>query len=375
MIGQLEAGLLDIDDGVQIIVHGLDGEVYIAPPPEILETYRDAIASREKMLARYDGMIDKPAITKDHVKIELVVNGGLAMDIEGMHRTGASGVGLFRTEFQFMISKTLPRVRPQVKFYKSIIDAASEKPVTFRTLDIGGDKEVSFLKRDSEENPAIGWRAIRIGLDRPGLLRYQLRALITAAAGMTLSVMFPMITTVDEFMRAKGILEKELNRHRRNNRPMPIDIKVGTMLEVPSLVWQLDELLPLVDFISVGSNDLMQFFYASDRENPKLNNRYDTLSPPSLKMLRFIVNKCSEKNVPLTLCGEIAGSTIGALALLAIGFRRLSIAPAAIGPVKMMIRSLNLGDTERFGNELLSLSDQSIRSNFEAFARENDVII
>jgi len=176
-------------------------------------------------------------------------------------------------------------------------------------------------------------------------------------------------------MRAKGILEKELNRHRRNNRPMPIDIKVGTMLEVPSLVWQLDELLPLVDFISVGSNDLMQFFYASDRENPKLNNRYDTLSPPSLKMLRFIVNKCSEKNVPLTLCGEIAGSTIGALALLAIGFRRLSIAPAAIGPVKMMIRSLNLGDTERFGNELLSLSDQSIRSNFEAFARENDVII
>ena len=375
MIGQLEAGLLDIDDGVQIIVHGLDGEDYIAPPPEILETYRDAIASREKMLARYDGMIDKPAITKDHVKIELVVNGGLAMDIEGMHRTGASGVGLFRTEFQFMISKTLPRVRPQVKFYKSIIDAASEKPVTFRTLDIGGDKEVSFLKRDSEENPAIGWRAIRIGLDRPGLLRYQLRALITAAAGMTLSVMFPMITTVDEFMRAKGILEKELNRHRRNNRPMPIDIKVGTMLEVPSLVWQLDELLPLVDFISVGSNDLMQFFYASDRENPKLNNRYDTLSPPSLKMLRFIVNKCSEKNVPLTLCGEIAGSTIGALALLAIGFRRLSIAPAAIGPVKMMIRSLNLGDTERFGNELLSLSNQSIRSNFEAFARENDVII
>ena len=184
-----------------------------------------------------------------------------------------------------------------------------------------------------------------------------------------------MITTVDEFKLAKAILEKELSRHQRNNRPMPADIKVGTMLEVPSLVWQLDELLPLVDFISIGSNDLMQFFYASDRENPKLSNRYDILSPPSLNMLRFIVDKCSAQNVPLTLCGEIGGRTVGALALLAIGFRRLSIAPAAIGPVKMMIRSLNLGDIERFVNELLSRSDHSIRSEIRAFARDHDVRI
>lgn len=373
MLGQVEKGLLDIDEGVRIIVHGLDGEVYIAPPPDILESYRDAIADRAKLLARYDDLSDKPAVTLDGVEIDLAINGGLAMDIQGMHRTGASGVGLFRTEFQFMISETLPRIHPQAEFYKSIIDAADDKPVTFRTLDIGGDKEVSFLKRDHEENPALGWRAIRIALDRPALLRYQLRALITAAAGTTLNVMFPMITNVGEFKLAKSILEKELKRHKKNNRPVPSGINVGTMLEVPSLVWQLDELLPLVDFISVGSNDLMQFFYASDRDNPKLSNRYDTLSPPSLNMLKFIVDKCADHDVPLTLCGEIGGRTVGALALLALGFRKLSIAPAAVGPVKMMIRSLNLSSVEPYLAELLSRSDHSIRDELKTFAKDHDI--
>ncbi len=375
MIGQIDENILDLDEGEQIIVHGLDGEVYVNPPPEILESYRDTIAARAKLLARYDDMRDKPVITKDGVEIELVVNGGLTMDIEGMHRTGASGVGLFRTEFQFMISKTLPRIHPQAEFYKSIIDAAEGKPVTFRTLDIGGDKEVSFLKRDNEDNPALGWRAIRIALDRPALLRYQLRALITAAAGTTLNVMFPMITNVVEFKLAKSILEKELSRHEQNNRPMPTDVKVGTMLEVPSLVWQMDELLPLVDFVSIGSNDLIQFLFASDRGNPKLSNRYDTLSPPALKMLKHIVDKCDEYDTPLTLCGEIGGKSVGALALLALGYRRLSVAPAAIGPVKMMIRSLNLGQAEEFIEELLSRSEPNIRTELKAFARANEVRI
>ncbi len=375
MIGQIDENILDLDDGEQIIVHGLDGEVYVNPPPEILESYRDTIAARAKLLARYDDMRDKPVITKDGIEIELVINGGLAMDIEGMHRTGATGVGLFRTEFQFMISKTLPRINPQAEFYKSIIDAADGKPVTFRTLDIGGDKEVSFLKRDNEDNPALGWRAIRIALDRPALLRYQLRALITAAAGTTLNVMFPMITNVAEFKLAKSILEKELSRHKQNNRPMPTEVKVGTMLEVPSLVWQMDALLPLVDFISIGSNDLMQFFYASDRDNPKLSNRYDTLSPPALKMLKYISDKCSEHEIPLTLCGEIGGKTLGALALLALGYRRLSVAPAAIGPVKMMIRSLDIGQAEDFIEELVSRSEPNIRAELRTFARTNGVRI
>jgi phosphotransferase system enzyme I (PtsP) len=375
MIGQVEEGLLYIDEGVRMIVHGLDGEIYVAPPPEILESYRDAIADRAELLATYEGLRDRRAITKDGVEIDLVVNGGLAIDIQGMHRTGANGIGLFRTEFQFMISETLPRIKLQAEFYKSIIEEAGDKPVTFRTLDIGGDKDVSFLKREKEDNPALGWRAIRIALDRPALLRYQLRALITASAGTTLNVMFPMITNVAEFKKARSILDKELERHRKNKRPMPTDIKVGTMMEVPSLVWQLDHLLPLVDFISIGSNDLMQFFYASDRDNPKLNNRYDTIAPPALNMLKFIIEKCDHYNVPLTLCGEIGGKAIGALALIAIGFRRLSVAPAAIGPVKMMIRSLDLSTIEPFVDNLLSRSDQSVRHALEDFASANNIRI
>ena len=375
MIGQVEEGLLYIDEGVRMIVHGLDGEIYVAPPPEILESYRDAIADRAELLATYEGLRDRRAITKDGVEIDLVVNGGLAIDIQGMHRTGANGIGLFRTEFQFMISETLPRIKLQAEFYKSIIEEAGDKPVTFRTLDIGGDKDVSFLKREKEDNPALGWRAIRIALDRPALLRYQLRALITASAGTTLNVMFPMITNVAEFKKARSILDKELERHRKNKRPMPTDIKVGTMMEVPSLVWQLDHLLPLVDFISIGSNDLMQFFYAGDRDNPKLNNRYDTIAPPALNMLKFIIEKCDHYNVPLTLCGEIGGKAIGALALIAIGFRRLSVAPAAIGPVKMMIRSLDLSTIEPFVDNLLSRSDQSVRHALVDFASANNIRI
>lgn len=375
MIGQLEGAILDIDEGVQILVHGLDGEVYLSPPPEILESYRDTIAARTELLASYDNLRDRRAITKDGTEIELVVNGGLEMDIEGMHRTGAAGVGLFRTEFQFMISETLPRIQPQAEFYKSIIDAAEGKPVTFRTLDIGGDKEVSFLKKEKEENPALGWRAIRIALDRPALLRYQLRALLTGAAGNTLNVMFPMITTLEEFKLAKAILDKEIERHKKNNRILPTRINVGTMLEVPSLVWQLDHLLPIVDFISIGSNDLMQFFFASDRENPRISSRYDPLSPPALNMLKLIVTKCSEHNVPLTLCGELGGKAISALALIAIGFRRLSVAPAAIGPVKMMIRGVDLGVLEAFVDDLLSRSHGSIRDDLITFAREHNVRI
>lgn len=375
MIGQVEQAVMDIEEGVQIVVHGLEGAIYVAPPPEILESYRDAIADRQELLASYEGLRDKRAITKDGVEIDLVVNGGLAIDIQGMHRTGANGVGLFRTEFQFMISETLPRIQPQAEFYRSIIEEAGDKTVTFRTLDIGGDKDVSFLKREKEDNPALGWRAIRIALDRPALLRYQLRALITAAEGTTLHVMFPMITNVAEFKKAKSILDKELERHRKNNRPMPKDIKVGTMLEVPSLVWQLDHLLPLVDFVSIGSNDLMQFFYAGDRDNPKLNNRYDTIAPPALNMMKHIVDKCAQYDVLLTLCGEIGGKTIGALALLAIGFRRLSVAPAAVGPIKMMIRSLNLSDVEPYMQELLSRSDHSLSGALETFARDHNIKI
>jgi len=379
MVGQMEEALLEVAEGENVIINGIDGVVYFSPPPEILQSYRENIESRNVMLAEYEQLRDKPARTLDGVDVELLVNAGLTIDMDGLKRSGASGVGLFRTEFQFMVSASLPRVGPQAEFYRDILDLAEGKPVVFRTLDIGGDKPVSFLKRDDEANPALGWRAIRIAFDRPALLRYQVRALLNAAAGRELNIMFPMISDVSEFKMAKAILHKEIDRqekrHKGNKDALPKNIRVGTMLEVPALIWQLDNLLPLLDFVSVGSNDLMQFFFACDRENPKLAGRYDPVSPPALLMLKSIVDKCNDYDVPITLCGEIGGKPITALALLAIGFRRLSIAPASVGPVKMMIRSMDLSSVEPYLESLLSRSDHSLRGLLTTFARDHGIKI
>lgn len=375
MVGQMEDALRAVAEGEQVIINGIEGIVYFSPPPEVLQSYQESIHSRNVLLAEYDALRDLPATTKDGVEIELLVNAGLSIDMDGLKRTGAAGVGLFRTEFQFMVSATLPRVGPQAEFYRDILDAADGKPVVFRTLDIGGDKPVSFLKRDDEANPALGWRAIRIAFDRPALLRYQVRALLIAAEGRELNIMFPMISDVSEFKMARNILDKEINRQKKRKGPMPKNIRVGTMLEVPALIWQLDNLLPLLDFISIGSNDLLQFFFACDRENPKLAGRYDPISPPVLKMLKFIVDKCNDHKVPITLCGEIGGKPVIALALLAIGFRRLSIAPAYVGPVKMMIRSLDLAGAEAFIAGLLSRSDHSLRGLLTDFAKDHGIKI
>ncbi|MCF6215244.1 MAG: phosphoenolpyruvate--protein phosphotransferase [Emcibacter sp.] len=377
MVGQMEEALLEVAEGENVIINGIDGVVYFSPPPEILQSYRENIESRNVMLAEYEQLRDKPARTLDGVDVALLVNAGLTIDMDGLKRSGASGVGLFRTEFQFMVSASLPRVGPQAEFYRDILDLAEGKPVVFRTLDIGGDKPVSFLKRDDEANPALGWRAIRIAFDRPALLRYQVRALLNAAAGRELSIMFPMISDVSEFKMARAILNKEIDRQEKrykgNKDALPKNIRVGTMLEVPALIWQLDNLLPLLDFVSVGSNDLMQFFFACDRENPKLAGRYDPVSPPALLMLKSIVDKCNDYNVPITLCGEIGGKPITALALVAIGFRRLSIAPASVGPVKMMIRSMDLSSVEPYLESLLSRSDHSLRGLLTTFARDHDI--
>lgn len=375
MVGQMKDALLAVAEGERVIVNGIAGIVYFSPPPEILQSYQESIQSRNVLLAEYDALRDLPATTQDGVEVELLVNAGLSIDMEGLKRTGAEGVGLFRTEFQFMVSASLPRVGPQAEFYRAILDAADGKPVTFRTLDIGGDKPVSFLKRDDEANPALGWRAIRIAFDRPALLRYQVRALLKASEGRELNIMFPMISDVSEFKMARAILDKEIDRQKRRKSPLPKNIRVGTMLEVPALIWQLDNLLPLLDFISIGSNDLLQFFFACDRENPKLAGRYDPISPPALMMMKSIVDKCRDHNVPITLCGEIGGRPITALALLAIGFRRLSMTPASVGPVKMMIRSLDLAGVEAYMAGLLSRSDHSLRGLLTAFARDHGIKI
>lgn len=373
MIGRVE-GITDLlEAGDAVIADGDTGEVYALPSPEIVDSYSEKARFRAKRQAQFRELHDKPAVTKDGIDVSLTINAGLMVDLPHLHEAGADGIGLFRTELQFLIASAMPKLSEQRAFYTEVLDEAGDKPVTFRTLDVGGDKVLPYLAHGKEENPALGWRAIRIALDRPGLLRYQLRALLQAAAGRNLRLMFPMVAQVSEFQAARELLEKELTRLDRLGQPKPLDIKVGSMLEVPSLAWQLDALLPLVDFISIGSNDLLQFFFASDRGNPRVGDRYDLLSPAVLSFLQHVVAQCGVHDVPVSLCGEMAGRPLEAMTLVALGFRTLSIPPAAVGPVKAMILELDAGKLADFVNERLSLPDSSLRSQLAEFAFDNKI--
>ena len=274
-----------------------------------------------------------------------------------------------------MVRSEFPDVDAQAWLYGRVLDLADGRPVTFRTLDVGGDKVLPYIDSFGDENPAMGWRAIRIGLDRPAMLRRQLRAMILAANGRPLSIMFPMIAEVTELMRARHLLDLEIDRAKRRGQAVPERLRVGVMFEVPALAWQLDSLLPHVDFISVGTNDLLQFLYAADRGNSRLAGRYDSLSPALLRLLHFVVNKVRPAGVDIAVCGEMAGRPVEALALLAIGVRSLSMSPGAIGPVKAMIRSLDLNDAVGFMSSALAQPDRPLRETLRLFAADHAIEI
>jgi phosphotransferase system enzyme I (PtsP) len=376
-VGRAEAILDNIDQGDAIIVDGDAGDVYIRPTSDIIDAYSEKARFRARKQEQYQAIRKEPSVTLDGEPVALYVNAGLQVDLRHLDESGAEGIGLFRTELQFMVAAKLPSLKDQIELYTAVLDTAGEHPTVFRTLDIGGDKMLPYMDVAAfkEENPALGWRAIRIGLDRPALLRHQLRALLTAAAGRSLRVMFPMVAEVAEFRRARALVDKELARLKKFGHPAPAHLEIGTMLEVPSLVWQLDTLLPLVDFVSVGSNDLMQFLFAVDRGNSRVSNRYDLLSPAVLGFLRFIVQKCRAHNVPVTLCGEMSGKPLEAMALVGLGFRRISMSPAAIGPVKMMVRSLKAETLEAYMEGLYGLPDASVREQLTDFAQDHGVTI
>jgi phosphotransferase system enzyme I (PtsP) len=370
-VGQIDNATGIVDPGDAIIVDGAMGHVYVRPSADVEKNYADRVRLRASRQAQYAELRKKPTVTKDGEKITLLVNAGLLVDLPHIAETGAAGIGLFRTELQFMVAAELPRAAEQLRLYRQVLDAAEDRPVTFRTLDIGGDKVLPYMRfEEEEENPALGWRAIRLGLDRPGLLRTQIRALLDAAAERELRIMFPMVTTVDEFDQAKALVEKELTHLRRHGHTLPERVHVGVMVEVPALLYQLDELLKRVDFLSVGSNDLMQFMFAADRSNTRLANRFDPVSPPLLRALKEIVDKGRAANKPVTLCGELASQPIGALALIAIGYRSMSLAASAVGPVKAMLLDLDARKAAAAIQPLLdgAGSREPLRKTLESFA-------
>ncbi len=348
------------DPGDAVIVDGSTGDLHIRPLPDMEAAYAERVRLRARRQQQYQALRDRPCVTKDGEEMTLLLNAGLSVDLPHIVDTGAAGIGLFRTELQFMVAPNFPRTSEQYALYRSVLDAAGDKPVTFRTLDIGGDKVLPYMRNVEEENPALGWRAIRLGLDRPGLLRTQLRALLRAAGNRALKIMFPMIATVQEFDQAKELVEKELTHLRRHGHKLPAQVEVGSMVEVPSLLYQLDELLQHVDFLSVGSNDLVQFLYAVDRGNPRVSNRFDSLSVPVLRALKDIADKSREYKKPVTLCGELASQPIGALALAAIGYRSFSVTASAVGPVKALLLDLDCRKATAFLSPLIEGSNSSV---------------
>jgi phosphotransferase system, enzyme I, PtsP len=373
VVGRVEDASSRIEAGDIVIVDGVHAQVMVRPSEDIYQSVAATVEAQARRRAIYDSLRSAPSVTRDGVPVKLLLNAGLPIDLPQLRATGAEGIGLFRTEIPFMVRDSFPNVEDQTEFYRSVFEQAEGSTVVFRTLDIGGDKVLPYLAHAVEDNPAMGWRAIRIGLDRPAMLRQQLRALIRAAEARPLFVKFPMIAEIAELEQARAILEMELARAAKEERILPAVIKTGVMLEVPALLWQLPALCERVDFLSIGTNDLVQFLFACDRGNPRLADRYDPLSMPMLALFREVVARTRDARVPLSMCGEMAGNPIEAMTLIALGFRTLSMAATAIGPVKTMIRSLDAAAVAGYLDEIGSRPDHSLRTRLEAYARDHNI--
>ncbi|MGR3709940.1 MAG: phosphoenolpyruvate--protein phosphotransferase [Alterinioella nitratireducens] len=348
-------------NGDLILVDGDQGVVHLRPEETVTKAFRDKMAMRAAAQERYSSIRDKPAETLDGTVIGLHMNAGLMADLPSLPSSGAEGVGLFRTELQFLTRSTVPRRGSLAALYSRVMDAAGGKRVAFRTLDIGSDKVLPYMKPQDEPNPALGWRAIRVGLDRPGMMRMQLQAMIRAAAGRPLTVMFPFIAQLEEFTKARNHLLRELDREKALGHVLPESVEIGAMLETPSLAFAPRQFFELADFISIGGNDLKQFFFAADRENERVRRRYDTLNVSFLTFIEQIVARCAETDTPLSFCGEDAGRPIEALCFAAMGLRTLSMRPASIGPVKSLLRRVDLREVRSVIHEARENGAQSVR--------------
>ncbi|MDB5661252.1 MAG: ptsP [Cypionkella sp.] len=348
-------------NGDAILVDGDQGIVHLRPEDTVARSFRDKIAMQAKAMERYASLRDLPATTKDGVTIGLHMNAGLMADLPSLVGSGAEGVGLFRTELQFLVRNYMPRRQELVTLYSRVIEAAQGRPVAFRTLDIGSDKVLPYMKPQDEPNPAMGWRAIRVGLDKPGVLRMQLQALIRASAGRPLAIMFPFVSEHGEFVEARAHVLRELHREKSLGHAVPAALEVGAMLETPSLAYAPDAFFEMADFVSIGGNDLKQFFFAADRENERVRKRYDSLNASFLTFLEVVIARCAKAGTKLSFCGEDAGRPIEALAFAAIGLRNLSMRPASIGPVKALLRRVDLSEARAVIDRARDAGAETIR--------------
>ncbi|MEE4315676.1 phosphoenolpyruvate--protein phosphotransferase [Erythrobacter dokdonensis] len=365
-----------IREGDEVLLDATAGNAIVRPLPQVADAFHARFAKSREKQAAYASLRDVEPFTRCGTRIQVMMNAGLRDDMSMLAMTGADGVGLFRTEFQFLVSATLPQRERQTRLYRDVLDAAGDKPVIFRTVDIGGDKSVPYLASEvaeHDENPAMGWRALRLALEREGLMKVQARSLLEAAAGRSLYVMFPMVSEPWEFDAAKAVFDEQLAYLRTKKRLLPERIHFGAMLEVPALAEMLDVLLPKLSFLSIGTNDLTQFLFAADRANPKLAERYDWLSPSILRFLRRVMQSSIGSGVDIGVCGEMGGRRLEALALMGIGYRRLSITPAAVGPIKELVRKVDLAELTAAMADWLADPQRNLRAELAAWAAERNI--
>ena len=372
-IGGIDGLTTRIEQGDYIIVDAEDGSVHIRPDDVVYDAYMARVGLRSERQARYAALKGLPAQTLDGTHVSLMLNAGLDLDLDMLDQAGADGVGLFRTEFQFLVSESLPPLEDQIALYKRVLDRAAGRPVIFRTLDLGGDKVLPALSQLREENPALGWRSIRFALDHKGLFRRQLRALVRAAAEGPLTVMFPMVTVPQEYRAAKALLLEEIEWTLKQTGKQPSRLEVGVMLETPALGFSMQDLAGEVDFLSVGTNDLLQFFFAADRMTPSVSERYDLVDPASLRYLKMVADICKAGNIRLSVCGEATASPPVALCFAALGFTSLSMAGSAIGPVKQALRGVDLGAFRAGLFERMDKPNGSFRNQVLALAAEHGI--
>jgi len=372
-VGGARGAVEAVTEGDEVVLDGEEGGLILRPEAAIRSAYERAANARAARAIGWLKLRDTPSVTADGTPFRLMMNVGLPQELPQLDSTGAAGIGLFRTEIVMMARGAIPDVAEQAAIYRRILDVAGDRPVLFRTLDLGSDKLLPDHAAAREENPAMGWRSLRVGLDRPAVLRRQLRALLLAAGGRKLSVMFPMVATLAEFRQAKSLLLAEAGRVGQ----APGTLSIGTMLEVPALLWQLPELCRESDFISIGSNDLVQFVFAADRGTPTLAERYDLLSPPMFALLEEVSQAAAVTGVPLSLCGEAASRPLDAAVLLALGICNLSMSGSSVLAVKEVLSTLDLTAFRPFLDALRKSSPgyPSLREPINAWARDHGVAV
>ncbi len=375
VIAGIDGLFKEVKEGSVISIDGREGVVVVNPSKSVIEKIAKKIDAKQEEQKRIEKLKHLKSKTKDKERVNLYINIGMDFDFDNIKSTNCDGVGLYRTEIPFMSADKMPDIDKQVECYKRLYNAAEGKKIIFRSLDVGSDKLLPYWNSITEENPAIGWRSIRITLDRRAILRKQMRAFIRASAGKELNVMFPMISNLDEFLEAKETFMFAYEREKKIGTELPSKVNLGMMIEVPSVVFQLREILKYCDFISVGTNDLYQFFFACDRGNPRLDGRYDVLSAPFLNLMRKIIKEANMANVPCSVCGEMASSPIDAMALIGLGFRNLSVSSASYGKVKAMIRSLSAKGIEDYLNNILSSSRRTLRPQLKSYAVDHAIEI